>query len=173
MKRKSAKKRLRALEKEFLLLVRNYIHITETSPKDVVFKIENELELAVFKMLSLYLQLSDSWPHKERWLDYFEEFSWHKDQESLKGFTKLWYGSKSHIEASQEFEPLRVNISFSKRNAISYSFIVGEKENRYIFSVHVRTAGSSRTYGREAAIRGNKVAEIHRKDFRFCDWHWQ
>ena len=31
----------------------------------------------------------------------------------------------------------------------------------------------SRTYGREAAIRGNKVAEIHRKDFRFCDWHWQ
>jgi len=134
MKRRQTKKEIHALEEQLLPLVQKYFRAGSSVHRDVIYKLENQIEVRIYFLVQLYLRLDPSWPDRERWLDYFEEFSWERGSSVIRGGTKLWWAHLEHIGGGHVGERVGVYLGTRKRKGLVYLLKLGEGANSRCFS---------------------------------------
>ena len=78
------------------------------------------MEVLTFYLLNLYLRLDPSWPERERWLDYTENYSWERSATLLTGRSTLWWEHHKHAGRGHGAESLVVSFGTYKRRRLVY-----------------------------------------------------
>jgi hypothetical protein len=124
------------MESGFTALVSRFSRLSQSAHRDVVYKFENKLETAIFRILDLHLLLDSSWPTKERWLDSIEEVSWNRDSASFRLQGILWYGL---ARDTRQFPiPLTVNIRLSPPRTFEYVIALREEGEQHMFARRIK-----------------------------------
>ena len=125
VKRRQTKKEIHALEARLLPVVRKYFRAGSSVHRDIIYRMERQMEALLFPLLKLHLRLDPSWPERERWLDYFENFSWGRSATLLRGESKLWWEQFAHVGRGHGGELLEVSLGTYKRRRLVYLLRLG------------------------------------------------
>lgn len=115
-------------------MVQTYLRAGEGVHLDVIHQYENQIELKLYYLLSLYLRLDHSWSHRARWVDGLEAFVWARTATTLQGGGELWWGHVAHIAGALMKEPVKVILGTRKNKQLIYLVKFGEGANRRCYA---------------------------------------
>jgi hypothetical protein len=130
VKRRTLKKQIPLLAQRLVNPLAKYLTANSRVHPDLIFSYERQLEIAVFRLMQVYLTLDPAWPHRDRWLDRVsEEFRWERNSAVIHGTGEFFWGHLPEVGREITGMPFQLAMQLCPRHSVDYIFRYGDGES--------------------------------------------
>jgi hypothetical protein len=130
MKRRTLKKQIAGSAQQLVTPIRKYLVANARVHQDILYRYERKIEIGIFHLMRMHLELDPSWPHRKRWLDRLsEEFSWERKSGILYGKGELFWGHLPEVGRKITGLSFTAELKLCARHGVEYVFRYGKGDN--------------------------------------------